>query len=534
MKPSSFCTIATNGVMKDLRALVNSMSLNMPGSRLYVLSDLETKKFIEADNFPLKIDIRWKVSLNDYTNKNRDKMVKEGIWSDFQMEKTNSLLWAFDEGETDVMFLDADLFILQDIVFENYDGEDVVLSPHYIRKHDEDKFGRFNGGVFWTKNKETIQTWRDNFEGSRYYDQACLEDVKNAHSTCELHSGHNMSWWRVFQGDEHPNEIVKRFTIKDGKAYYENNPLRFIHTHLFDSTGVIGPFNKLMFDVAMQCKDVRNGILLLRHIQGEWNVIIPKQPVGGMWNHTNDSFRELAKMWDIKKLAKLREVSKIGNCWFGLPGTCLLFDRPVLSWYEKDPLAKNAKISLFANPSPPEGSGGVPWIFWARRPLLLETHKNTFRKNPKEHEIVFIGNIENSVQGSYRNDQWQDTVDDFHLTNGGRYKFTHEGYLERISKATFGLCLRGYGVKCHRETELMGVGTIPIITPGCDITSYTNPPKEGVHYLRVSDPSKIPDIIKNITPKNIEIMRENCIQWWEENCSLEGSFRTTLRQIFSL
>jgi hypothetical protein len=543
MKPSAFCTIATNGAMKDLLALVNSMSLYMPGSRLYVLCDTETKEFVERDYFPNKIDIRWKISLNAYTNKNREQMEKEKIWSDFQMEKTNSLLWAFEEGEPDVMFLDADLFILKGIVFEGYSGEDVALSPHGIRKVFEDKYGKYNGGVFWTKNKDAIQTWRDHFVTSRYYDQACLEDVARIHSTYEFHMGYNMSWWRIFQGDQSPNELVQRFSLKDDELYYGDHPVYFIHTHLYDDPNanpvvrkMTLAFNKLMVDIYTKTKDIRTALLLLRHIQERWNVIIPKQPVGGIWNHTNDSFRELAKMWNIKKLAKLEEVEKIGNCWFGAPGLCLLYDRDTLKWYGLDPLAQSSRLSLIANPSPDEipseNGKNLPWIYWARRPVLLESRKNTLRTNEKDHSIVFIGNIENSVQGQYRNTNWGEHIDDFHLTNGGNYKFTHAQYLDRISRATFGLCLRGYGTKCHRETELMGVGTIPIITPECDVSSYANPLVEGVHYVRVNEPSDIPEIIQKITPEKIQSMRENCIEWWETNCSLEGSFRTTLQQIF--
>jgi len=293
-------------------------------------------------------------------------------------------------------------------------------------------------------------------------------------------------------------------------------------------------FNKLMFDILIQRKDIRNALLIQRFIKEHWTIVIPKQPVGGLWNHDNDSFRELAKMWSIKKLVKFEEVPQIGNCWFGGPGACLLYDRPTLQWYSQDPLAKNAKISLFGNPQPPESSGSFPWIFWARKPVILESKKLKFRSNKKEHNVVFIGNIENSVQGSYRSSSWGDNIDDFHLTNGGKYKFTHEEYLDRISRSKFGLCLRGFGAKCHRETELMGVGTIPLITPECDVSSYANPLKEGIHYIRINEPSDIPDIIEKITPEKVEEMRNNCIQWWEQNCSLEGSFRTTLKQIFNL
>lgn len=528
MKPSCYCTISTDGAMKDLLALVNSMSLNMPGSRLYVLCDSASKEYIENDNFPINIDIQWKISLDKYTGKRRKDMEKEGLWSDFQMEKTNSLLWAFDEGEHDVMFLDADIFIISPIVCENYKDEDVVLSPHNIRKSDEAMYGKYNGGVFWTKNRDAIYTWRDHFKGSRYYDQACLEDVARIHSTYEMHDGQNMSWWRIGQGEKPVEELVKGFERNRNDILYNKNKIQFIHTHLLNNKS---SFNVLMLNLNLSCNDNRNGLLIYKHIMGYWNVFIPNQPLPGIWKHTDDSFRELAKMWGDKGLVNIERVEGLGNCWFGIPGGCLLYDRPTLLWYKSDPNTKKAKISLFGNPLPQDG--GKPWIFWARRPLILETNKLELRNNDKEHDVVFIGNIENNVQEKYRSNDWENVVDDFHLTMGSSYKFTHEEYLDRISKAKYGLCMRGFGSKCHRETELMGVGTIPIVTPDVDVDSYAEPLVENVHYIRVSKPDDIANIMHDITDEKREHMSKSCIEWWERNCSLIGSFKTTLAQIFN-
>lgn len=532
MKPSSYCTIATDGAMKDLLALVVSMSVNMGGSRLYILADTTTKRFIENDIFPLNLDIRWKISLDKYTGKRRGDMEKDGLWSDFQMEKTNSMLWAFEEGETDVMFLDADIFVLQEIQFDDYKDEEVILSPHSIRKSDEDKYGIYNGGVFWTNRKETIQTWRDHFKGSRFYDQACLEDVARIHTTYKAHDGQNMSWWRIFQGNESPNALVSKFSITNGDIYYRGKKIEFIHTHLYDMKGTVGAFNKLMFELAQECDDVRNCLLLHRFLTGKWSIVLPEQPMSGAWFHTNDSFRELARMWESQGFVKVTTMKDLGNCWFGGPPLCLLYDRPVLKHFQRDPIAQRAKLALFGNPSPPDDVTSFPWIFWARRPSILEEYKDEFRGSPKDHNVIFIGNIENSIQGSYRSEEWGSVVDEFYLTEGSSYKFTHKEYLENIANAKYGLCMRGYGQKCHRETELMGVGTIPLVAPDCDLDSYTNPPVEGVHYFRVKTPEEITNIVKNTAENVRKEMSRNCVKWWEENCSVRGSFRTTLSQIF--
>ena len=64
-----------------------------------------------------------------------------------------------------------------------------------------------------------------------------------------------------------------------------------------------------------------------------------------------------------------------------------------------------------------------------------------------------------------------------------------EDYLMKLSQSKYGLCLRGYGSKCHREVELMAFGTVPIITPEVSIKSNMNPPIENVHYITANNPN---------------------------------------------
>lgn len=71
--------------------------------------------------------------------------------------------------------------------------------------------------------------------------------------------------------------------------------------------------------------------------------------------------------------------------------------------------------------------------------------------------------------------------------------------MRRLGGSKYGLCLRGYGRKCHREVELMGVGTVPIVTPEVNISSYVDPPKENIHYIYVSKPEEISEKLKGIT-----------------------------------
>ena len=88
--------------------------------------------------------------------------------------------------------------------------------------------------------------------------------------------------------------------------------------------------------------------------------------------------------------------------------------------------------------------------------------------------------------------------------------------------------MSGYGPKCNREIELMCMGVVPIITPLVDLTYY-NPLTEGKHYIRVDNPYEVKDKIKEITKEHWVEMSNNCIEWYETNCSVEGSFKTTIQ-----
>lgn len=115
-------------------------------------------------------------------------------------------------------------------------------------------------------------------------------------------------------------------------------------------------------------------------------------------------------------------------------------------------------------------------------------------------ESIFIGNFENNVQEKFRKTDtgWENILDEYHCTKGQTHKFTHEEYLMKLRQSKYGLCLRGYGSKCHREVELMAFGTVPIITPEVSIKSYMNPPIENVHYITANNPEELKEKISVI------------------------------------
>ena len=103
-------------------------------------------------------------------------------------------------------------------------------------------------------------------------------------------------------------------------------------------------------------------------------------------------------------------------------------------------------------------------------------------------------------------------------------------YLNFIKNNKFGLCLRGVGPKCLRDIELIGMGTVPIFTPGV-CTDYYNPLIKNVHFLYAEKPEDIPELIKSCPKERWEELSNNCLKWFEENASVEGVYKLTCKII---
>ena len=255
------------------------------------------------------------------------------------------------------------------------------------------------------------------------------------------------------------------------------------------------------------------------------NVYLPNI-TSGFHSHKGDSFRETVKEWGRLKLANIIETSE-PFIWWNEIGDTLLYDRPTLEWLDKSP--QNYKSALFGNNSL-QTANCYAWIFWARHPLNLQKLE-IVPFNKRHFSSVFIAKVENEVQAGFRDPKkWKSHIEFFDLIieeAGKPYKYTNTEYLDLLRYSKFGLCLRGFGPKCHREVELMACGTVPIITPEVDIDNYYNPPIEGIHYIRVSKPEEIQTKITSITQEKWELMSKSCVQWYNDNCSVQGSFNIT-------
>ena len=244
--------------------------------------------------------------------------------------------------------------------------------------------------------------------------------------------------------------------------------------------------------------------------------------------HGGDTFRQLLDMWGENGYCEIVKTNH-PNCWVGNVGNILLYDFPRLD----DRPIPEFKFALFGN-TVPLGDQISPWIFWGRKPRMIEERRKRLSPD-RDIESMFLGKVENHVQLHNRSrENWEDVVELFSMpvrlgdATNTNYPYTQEEYLDFVSRSKYGLCLPGYGPKCNREIEYMAFGTVPIMTPGVDVTYYS-PLEEGIHYVKVNSPEELKTKISSISNEQWKVMSDNCIKWYNDNCSPKGSFETTMK-----
>ena len=538
--PSSFCTMCTIKCGQELVGFLLSLSLFHTDANVYIVADKQTKEKIESMTPQPKLNIKWLVSLDKYSDLDRSQMVEMGLWDEFQMAKADVISFALQE-TPDTLFLDSDTIILDKLFVEGGEGCELGVSPQFIKQKNIDETGYYNGGMLWTNNDSLPGKWCEFTKTSRYHDQASIEDLVKVYPYFEFGENYNLQTWRFILGLESGDKIASYVNIKNGKLYYKDRPLKFIHTH-FNSPR-FQPINNFFIQNMMAARMYRELAIVYRVINDKWILQIPKQPFpsGGMWNHKNDSYRELAVLLKVKnKDVDIELSNKSGHCW--LKPNILTYDRPTLQWCNNEILRSslfllgNGDMKVEGVELKKHGLNVKPWIFWGRRPMILERtlqKHGVLKWSERDIGTFFIGNFENSVQEKFRTScgNWSDVIDFYHCTKGNKHKFSQEEYLMKLRSAKFGLCLRGYGSKCHREVELMAFGTVPIVTPEVSIDSYADKLIEGVHYIKARDVEELKSIVVAIDEKKWTKMSKACYDWYQRNIHSDNCWNTMITNL---
>jgi hypothetical protein len=264
-------------------------------------------------------------------------------------------------------------------------------------------------------------------------------------------------------------------------------------------------------------------------------ILVPANHTG-FYAHAGDSFREVVDLWAKRGYVDRVASPSVHQIWLGSMGDVLLYDRPTHEWLAKAPAAeKSWRVALFGNPPPVSTPNAKSWTFWPRRPALVEdivaSGGPTRPWESRGKSLVFYGRSENAVQKSRRTAaDWSSACDEFvHVDGLKPYPYSQQEYLERLTDARYGLCLAGYGYKCHREIECMAMGCVPIVAPEVDMDNYADPPQEGLHYFRATDPAMIAGLIQDTTAERWTVMSVACRDWWTRNASVDGMWELTQR-----
>ena len=269
-----------------------------------------------------------------------------------------------------------------------------------------------------------------------------------------------------------------------------------------------------------------------KKISNKIKIIIPKSfNEDDLYYHKNDTFREMVKCWSNLGLCEI-SYQKTNHVWLNKIGDILLYDRPTLDWLEKN---LNYQIGLFGNPiCPNNGKFNNQWIFWGRKPILIEyfSKKNNFKYDQKKILSIFLGKIETTQQLNNRSKNWSYYIEKFEcpVTESKKYKYSQEEYLQLLSQSKFGLCLPGFGNKCNREVELFALGVVPIFTPNV-CTKYCFSLKKDENYLLANKPEDIPKLIADCDLEKWNTIVSNNKLIYEKHLSITGSFYTTQKLI---
>lgn len=224
--PSAFATLVTSNTLDECLGLLSSLSLHHPGGVVFVACDsasLPTLTTLET-----KVVLHCDARLDKYAGLSRTQMEQWQLWLPFMLEKLSSMRAALRLFH-DVLFLDADIVVLNPIDLP-YDADvEVGLSPAFIANEVMDKYGHFNGGMVWTRSVAVLDAWERAAASSRFYEQSALEELDRQFRAHHFSPAYNVQFWRTVHADA--ATVLANIVGRDGNIFYGNEPLRFIHTH---------------------------------------------------------------------------------------------------------------------------------------------------------------------------------------------------------------------------------------------------------------------------------------------------------------
>ena len=237
--------------------------------------------------------------------------------------------------------------------------------------------------------------------------------------------------------------------------------------------------------------------------------------------HPGCSFRELLDLWAEAGYCELEDHDGLGVWIDDKERKILLYDYTILLQSQ----SLSWDIGLFAN-TVHKGENSYPWIFWPKHSReMCKSIKNGIPKyRDRNATSIWIGT--KTTGKRIASTAWEDCIDLYWMGPHLKQLLPPADYLSILKRVKFGLCIAGVGPKCLRDVELMGNGTVPVFTPGVS-TDYYNKLIKDKHYLYAENPEQFKEVTRSCSREKWEYMSNECQIWFNENCSVAGSFATT-------
>jgi len=174
-------------------------------------------------------------------------------------------------------------------------------------------------------------------------------------------------------------------------------------------------------------------------------------------------------------------------------------------------------------------------LAWNFYPRDYESLYKVQKELPLEKKALSI--FSGTIRGDKHNrNQWINSTEIFSYKPARRYTRTNvlyktmEDYYRALATTKFGLCLVGDCPICQREIETLGLGCVPIYTPGVE-WKYFVPPIENVHFLYANNPQEMNDKISKLSDNDRIEMAHNGIAYFEDYVSPTGLWNSVLETI---
>lgn len=249
---SSLCTISNKLSIKELHILIRSFRLFHEDIPIYVGCDSATQEKAK----------KWGVKTRKVIPDDMLPAQNCPKWLELMLKKTNIMDVAL-ANHPDTLFVDADMVFFSPLCGINTEDREVALSPHYINRADESRYGRYNGGYVWTSEMTFPQWWRDTTPRSKYYEQQALVYAAEVFAVQELRPNHNQSWWRLEQvAKDERKRRRKLFKVNGKRIMYDKWPLVSVHTHILSKDQKFASINGLVRTLLDQSKSSRHKQIL--------------------------------------------------------------------------------------------------------------------------------------------------------------------------------------------------------------------------------------------------------------------------------